>query len=99
MSCQGEEQASCQQSAVSEAARNGREPSAGEREGVTPRMREQREGVTPRMREQREGVTPRMREQREGVTPRMREQREGVTPRMKVARIDRRRYDISVLDE
>ena len=44
------------------------EPSAGEREGVTPRKNQQREGVTPRKNQQREGVTPRN-QQREGVDP------------------------------
>ncbi len=46
------------------------EPSAGEREGVTPRTNQQREGVTPRKNQQREGVTPRNKQQREGATPR-----------------------------
>ena len=36
------------------------EPSAGEREGPAPRIREQREGPAPRIREQREGPAPRM---------------------------------------
>ena len=59
-----------------------KEPSAGEREGVTPRKKQpsagEREGVTPRKKQpsagEREGVTPRKKQpsagEREGVTPR-----------------------------
>ena len=50
------------------------EPSAGEREGVTPRMKQpsagEREGVTPRMKEEREGVTPSHTGGARGETPR-----------------------------
>ena len=59
------------------------EPSAGEREGLAPRMEEpsagEREGLAPRMEEpsagEREGLAPRMEEpsagEREGLAPRM----------------------------
>ena len=74
------------------------EPSAGEREGLAPRMREpsagEREGLAPRMEEpsagEREGTAPRMEEpsagEREGLAPRKKEpsagEREGPAPRM-----------------
>ena len=75
------------------------EPSAGEREGLAPRMEEpsagEREGPAPRMEEpsagEREGPAPRMEEpsagEREGPAPRMEEpsagEREGPAPRKK----------------